>query len=209
MFEADIERTTCELRAEADIDFFDVSLIAESLREDLDLRTQGEIRRCTLDVIGRLMARGVYPGDYDHATTMRFWPGEPEALLKRIEAEWIAIGTTPTLDHPGSASSDRSRSDVVRPPPIGSGSFGDGRQQHAQLPGHGVGPPGDRPPPAAGGARPADRPLGGDRSGGADLRVPAALADGCGESCGRLAVNFSDIETAFDLALARRKRQMG
>jgi hypothetical protein len=61
MFEADVERTTCELRAEADIDFFDVSLIAESLREDLDLRTQGEIRRCTLDVIGRLMARACTP----------------------------------------------------------------------------------------------------------------------------------------------------
>jgi len=42
----------------------------------------------------------VYPGDYDHATTMLFWPGEPEALLKRIKAEWIAMGTTPTLEHP-------------------------------------------------------------------------------------------------------------
>jgi len=51
-------------------------------------------------VIGRLMALDVYPGDYDHATTMLFWPGEPEALLKRIKAEWIAMGTTPTLEHP-------------------------------------------------------------------------------------------------------------
>jgi len=31
---------------------------------------------------------------------MLFWPGEPEALLKRIEAEWVAMGTTPTLEHP-------------------------------------------------------------------------------------------------------------
>ncbi len=100
MFEADIERTTCELRAEADVDFFDVSLIAESLREDLDLQSQEEIRRCTLDVIGRLMTLDVYPGDYDHATTILFWPGEPEVLLKRIEAEWVAMGTTPTLEHP-------------------------------------------------------------------------------------------------------------
>jgi len=100
MFEAEIARITSELRAEIDRDFFDVSFIAESLREDLDLRSQEEIRRCTLDVIGRLMARGVYPGDYDHATTMLFWPGEPEALLKRIEAEWIAMGATPTLERP-------------------------------------------------------------------------------------------------------------
>lgn len=100
MFEAEIERITSELRAEIDRDFFDVSFIAESLREDLDLRTQEHIRRCTLDVIERLMVRGVYPGDYDYATTLSFWPGEPSELLQRIEAEWIAIGTTPTSAEP-------------------------------------------------------------------------------------------------------------
>ncbi len=97
---SEIERITSELRAEADRDFLHVCMIAESLREDLDLRSQEEIRRCTLDVIGRLITLDVYPGDYDHATTMLFWQGEPEVLLKRIEAEWIAMGTTPTLEHP-------------------------------------------------------------------------------------------------------------
>ncbi len=96
----EIERVTSELRAEVEIDFFHVCMIAEILREELGLQSQEEIRRCTLDVIGRLMALGVYPGDYDHATTMLFWPGQPEALLKRIEAEWVAMGTTPTLEHP-------------------------------------------------------------------------------------------------------------
>ena len=95
-----IKRTVKELRAEADIDFIDVSFIAESLREDLDLKTQHDIRRHTLDVIERLMAQGVYPGDYDHAIHLAFWPGEPSEHLRRIEAEWIAMGKTPTLEHP-------------------------------------------------------------------------------------------------------------
>lgn len=95
-----IERTTRELRDEAEIDFVSLPLIAESLREDLDLQSQDEIRRHALDVVQRLTTLGVFPSDYGHATTMRFWPGEPDELLRRIEAEWIAMGTTPTLEHP-------------------------------------------------------------------------------------------------------------
>jgi hypothetical protein len=97
---SDIERIASELHAEASIDFFHVCMVAEILREELDLQSQEEIRRCTLDVIGRLMALGVFPGDYDHATTMLFWPGTTAELLQRIESEWIAMGTTPTLEHP-------------------------------------------------------------------------------------------------------------
>lgn len=100
MIEETIERTVCELRNEADIDFMSLPFIAGGLREDLDLKTQHDIRRHTLDVIERLMARGVYPGDYDHAIHMAFWPGEPSEHLRRIEAEWIAMGKTPTLEHP-------------------------------------------------------------------------------------------------------------
>lgn len=100
MCEDIIKRTVQELRAEANIDFIDVSFIAESLREDLDLQDQHDIRRHTLDVIERLMAQGVYPGDYDHATNLTFWSGEPSQHLRRIEAEWIAMGHTPTLEYP-------------------------------------------------------------------------------------------------------------
>ena len=100
MCEDIIERTVGELRAEADIDFIDLPFIAGSLREDLDLQTQDDIRRHTLEVIRRLMEQNVYPGDYDYAVTMAFWPGEPEVLLKRIESEWIAMGHPPTLEHP-------------------------------------------------------------------------------------------------------------
>lgn len=95
-----IGRTIQEMRAEAEIDFIDVSLIAESIREDLNLKDQRDIRRHTLDVIERLMNQGVHPGDYDQPTTLSFWPGEPDEHLRRIEAEWITMGRTPTLEHP-------------------------------------------------------------------------------------------------------------
>lgn len=100
MCEDVIARTVEELSAEADIDFVDISLIAESLREDLELQTQHDIRRQTLKVIERLMDRGIHPGDYDQATTLTFWPGEPCEHLQRIEAEWVAMGHTPTLEQP-------------------------------------------------------------------------------------------------------------
>lgn len=92
-----IDRIARELHDEAEIDFISLPLIAESLREDLDLQSQKDIRRHTLDVIERLIARGVHPGDYDYATTLSFWPGEPSEHLRRIETEWIAMGKVPTL----------------------------------------------------------------------------------------------------------------
>lgn len=96
----EFERLASEFRAVADVDFFDVSFIAESLREDLDLRDQKDIRPYTLRMIRRLMELGVCPGDYDYARTISFWPGEPDELVKRIEAEWIAMGKTPDLENP-------------------------------------------------------------------------------------------------------------
>ena len=97
MFEHEVEGMAQQLRAEADIDFFDISLIAEPLRERLGLQSQDDIRHHTLRVIERLIALGVKPGDYDYATTISFWPGTPAELLDRIETEWVALGRTPDL----------------------------------------------------------------------------------------------------------------
>lgn len=105
MYEDVISKIVRELRAEADIDFFDVSFIAEGLREDLHLRDQSEIRRHTLEVIRRLMQQGVYPGDYtlsdlEGGSSFQFKAGTPEELLSWIETEWIAMGRTPTFEDP-------------------------------------------------------------------------------------------------------------
>ena len=100
MIDTEIERIASELRAEIDRDVFDMSFVAESVREDLNLHDQSDIRFYTLDVIRRLMMRDIYPGDYNYAATISFWPGEPGALLKRIEEEWTAMGKTPTSVEP-------------------------------------------------------------------------------------------------------------
>ena len=105
MIEDIIERTVGEIRAEADIDFISLPYIAESLREDLDLTAQDIIRRHTVEVIRRMMERGIYPGDYtlDDLVSGRgfqFRPGTPDDLLSWIESEWIALGHTPTLEDP-------------------------------------------------------------------------------------------------------------
>ena len=98
MFEAEIERSVRELRAEAEVDFFDVSLIAEPLREQLGLTEQEDVRRHTLSVIQRLMLLGVYPGDYtledlESGRGFQFRSGTPEELLSWIEFEVDRDGT--------------------------------------------------------------------------------------------------------------------
>ena len=105
MIEDTIERTARELRNEADIDFIDLPFIAASLREDLDLKTQDEIRRHTLDVIRRLMEQGVNPGDFtlddlESGRGFQFRSGTPTELLSWIEAEWIAMDRAPNPDDP-------------------------------------------------------------------------------------------------------------
>ena len=105
MYEDVISKTVRELRAEADIDFFDISFIAEGLREDLKIVDQSEIRQHTMEVIRRLMQQNVFPGDYtpsdlEGGRSFQFKRGTPEELLSWIEAEWIAMGRTPTFDDP-------------------------------------------------------------------------------------------------------------
>ena len=100
MIENVIERTVRELRDEVEIDFINLPLISEFLREDLDLKDQSEIRGLSLDVIDRLLELGVCPGDYVGGAKLAFWRGETKDWLKRIKTEWIAMGQTPTLEHP-------------------------------------------------------------------------------------------------------------
>lgn len=100
-----IARIARELRAEADIDFVSLPLIAESLREDLGLKSQEQTRDHTLEVIRRLMERGVFPGDYTlddlvNGNGFQFRSGTPDDLLAWIETEWVAMGHTPTLENP-------------------------------------------------------------------------------------------------------------
>ena len=105
MIEETIERTARELRNEADIDFTSLPFIAGVLREELELKTQEEIRHYSLDVIRRLMERGVYPGDFtlddlESGRGFQFRPGTPTELLSWIEAEWLAMDHAPNFEDP-------------------------------------------------------------------------------------------------------------
>lgn len=100
MIASTIAQTISELRAVADVDFIDMSFIAESLREDLNLQSQDDIRTCSLHAVRCLMRQGVCPGDYDHAAAISFWSGGEDDIVKRIEDKWISMGRTPTLEHP-------------------------------------------------------------------------------------------------------------
>lgn len=94
------EKIVSELRNEADVDFVSIPMIAGTVEEDLALKDPEEVRRWTLAVARGLMTRGVYPGDYDNATKITFWPGTPDEHLKRIETEWVAMGKRPDFDKP-------------------------------------------------------------------------------------------------------------
>ncbi len=96
----DIAKILAELRDEANIDFIDLPQIASAARYDLSFESEKDIRQCSLEIAKGLMELGVFPGDYDYADQLNFWPGTINDHVMRIEAEWIAMGRTPTLADP-------------------------------------------------------------------------------------------------------------
>lgn len=100
-----IEKLVADLRAEADIDFLDLPFIAASIRRELGLQDQDEIRRHTLSMIKSLISVDVHAGDYtlddlENGRGFQFRCGNSDAIISWVEAEWIALGHTPTQEQP-------------------------------------------------------------------------------------------------------------
>ncbi len=95
----DIKKTVLEFRDEANCDFVGLWHIASDVEDDLKSTNQQRIRHYVFKIVEGLMALGVRPGDFD-GNSFRFWPGTEAEHLKRIEAEWTAMGKTPNLGQP-------------------------------------------------------------------------------------------------------------
>ena len=95
-----IEKIASELRDEANVDFLSLPFIIGSAQEEMHLRGDDEIRLTVLEIVKRLMQSNIYPGDYDYATHILFWPGTPGEILSRIEDEWTSFGTMPDEERP-------------------------------------------------------------------------------------------------------------
>jgi hypothetical protein len=71
--------------------------LAHAAREHLGARTTEEARVLSLKIARQLYKRGLRPGDYDYGTRFDFWPDQGcQAMLDRIEREWISLGADPT-----------------------------------------------------------------------------------------------------------------
>jgi hypothetical protein len=82
-------------------------LVAEAQRLKLKGR---DLREFVLEVVKEMLARGFRPGMHAKGGTVAFvpWPERnPQAIIRRIEAEWDALGRDPSIadiawfDRPG------------------------------------------------------------------------------------------------------------
>jgi hypothetical protein len=86
---------------EAQRDFISLPMVACATWEWLGAKTTGEARKLSLEIAKRLYERGLRPGDPDLGTELDYWPDEGcQAMLERIEREWIAAGRDPNLGFP-------------------------------------------------------------------------------------------------------------
>jgi hypothetical protein len=86
---------------ESDVDYVGLWEIAQTAREDLHAESTEETRLLSLQIVRQLYEEGLRPGDYNLGTRFNYWPDEGcQAMLDRIEREWIAAGADPNLAEP-------------------------------------------------------------------------------------------------------------
>jgi hypothetical protein len=89
-----------DLMAESEVDYVGLWELAQVSRVDLGATTTDQARNIGLELVKRLYERGLRPGDYWGAD-FDYWPDEGcQAVLDRIEREWIALGHDPNPAEP-------------------------------------------------------------------------------------------------------------
>ena len=89
-----------ECLAETEIDYIGLWQIAQTTRERFGAQTTDEARVISLHIVRRLYEEGLRPGSY-WGGAFDYWPDEgSQAVLDRIEREWIAAGEDPNLGDP-------------------------------------------------------------------------------------------------------------
>jgi hypothetical protein len=85
---------------ESEIDYVGLWQIAAATRRRLSAHSTDEVRKSSLEIVRRLYECGLRPGDY-WGDEFRDWPDEGcQAILDRIEREWIKAGADPNLAEP-------------------------------------------------------------------------------------------------------------
>jgi hypothetical protein len=92
-----IEEIVGGFYAEAQSDFIGLWMIAPTVRRDLSLSNNAEVKARTLVVVRGLLDRGLWPGDY-LKTGFHPWD-EPDAsaCIARIDSDWDTAKGDPTL----------------------------------------------------------------------------------------------------------------
>ncbi len=85
---------------ESEVDYVGLWELAQASREDLGAKTTAEARELSLKLSARVYEKGLRPGEY-WGRDFNYWPDEGcQAMLDRIEREWIAAGADPNLAEP-------------------------------------------------------------------------------------------------------------
>jgi hypothetical protein len=91
----DMNKIVDEYMNESEIDYIALWQFSQTSRDELGATTTDQARSISLELVRRLYDRGLRPGDYWGAD-FDYWPDEGcQAVLDRIEREWIALGHDP------------------------------------------------------------------------------------------------------------------
>ena len=97
----DIDEIAKEFVKESHFDFVGLWEISSVVRRELGAKSE-DVRHLSLEIVQQLYTRGLRPGDYNQGVPeIDYWPDEGcQAMIERIEREWIAAGEDPNLAEP-------------------------------------------------------------------------------------------------------------
>jgi hypothetical protein len=81
-------------------DYVGLWAVVSTIRDELGIEDDAEVRQKSLQVVRGLLERGLYPGDYLQSG-FHFWKDMSiDRVLARIDREWRAQGYDPNLAEP-------------------------------------------------------------------------------------------------------------
>ena len=94
----DLDKICDDFMREAEIDYIGLWQVINTVGYGFEPTTIEERRRLTLEVIKRLMARGLQAVDLGEGSSCIPWPDQNvESVMRRINAEWEALGHEPDI----------------------------------------------------------------------------------------------------------------
>jgi hypothetical protein len=104
----DLNNIVEDFEKDAALDYIGLWELVRAAAEKAEEKNEASIRRLTFAILRKMLSRGFRAGGFTQTREWQLWSDQrPESVIRRIEAEWDALGHEPNMgdvvwfDRPG------------------------------------------------------------------------------------------------------------